>query len=106
MVLSNNRFKLRAFFDRSCPCLLMEDGKVLAKWSWTNSHVNCNMSISREINMIVEVFLKGSNFKDFFETFWSIEKIEHDNGNFILITEYGKDNIVLNSSDYELRVCY
>lgn len=40
MVLSNNRFKMRAFFDRSCPCLLMEDGKVLAKWSWTNSHVN------------------------------------------------------------------
>lgn len=56
--------------------------------------------------MVVEVFLKGNNFKDFFETFWSIEKIEHDNGNFILITEYGKDNIVLNSSDYELRVCY
>lgn len=56
--------------------------------------------------MIVEVFLKGSNFKDFFKTFWNIEKIEHDNGNFIMITEYEKDNIVLNSNDYELRVCY
>lgn len=56
--------------------------------------------------MIIEAFLKGSNFKDFFETFWNIEKIEHDNGKFILITEYEKDNIVLSSSDYELRVCY
>ena len=56
--------------------------------------------------MIIEVFFKGSNFKDLFETFWNIEKIEHDNGSFILITEYGKDNIVLSSNNYELRVCY
>ena len=56
--------------------------------------------------MIVEVFFKGSNFKKNYDTFWNIEKIDHDNGNFILITEYGKENIILNSTDYELRVCY
>lgn len=56
--------------------------------------------------MIVEVFFKGSNFKKLYDTFWSIKKIDHDDGKFILITEYGKENILLNSSDYELRVCY
>lgn len=59
--------------------------------------------------MIVEVFFKGSNFKNLFDTFWNIKSIERSGNNFILVTDkYVTDNsnIVLNVNEYELRVTY
>lgn len=57
--------------------------------------------------MIVEVFFKGSNFKRLYDTFWNIKGIVHD-GNFIILVTKNKneDNILLNDSEYELRVTY
>lgn len=59
--------------------------------------------------MIVEVFVKGSNFKSLFDTFWNIKTIENDGCNFILVTDkYMTDNsnIILDTNEYELRVTY
>ncbi len=59
--------------------------------------------------MIVEVFFKCSNFKNLFDTFWNIKSIERDGNNFILVTDKymtDNENVILNTNEYELRVCY
>lgn len=59
--------------------------------------------------MIVEVFFKGSNFKNIYDTFWNIKTIERDGNNFILVTDKymtDNENVILNTSEYELRVAY
>ena len=59
--------------------------------------------------MIVEVFLKGSNFKKIYDTFWNIKTIKRDGDNFILITDKyitDNENVVLDVIKYELRVAY
>lgn len=59
--------------------------------------------------MIVEVFVKGSNFKNLFDTFWNIKSIENDRANFILVTDKymtKNKNVVLDMKEYELRVTY
>lgn len=57
--------------------------------------------------MIVEVFFKGSNFRRLYDTFWNIKGIVHDGNFIILVTENkNEDNILLNDSEYELRVTY
>lgn len=59
--------------------------------------------------MIVEVFLKGSNFKKIYDTFWNIKTIKRDGDNFILITDKyitDNENVVLDVNKYELRVAY
>ncbi len=59
--------------------------------------------------MIVEVFFKSSNFKNLFDTFWNIKSIERDGNNFILVTDKymtDNENVILNTNEYELRVCY
>lgn len=59
--------------------------------------------------MIVEVFFKGSNFKNIYDTFWNIKTIERDGNNFIFVTDKymtDNENVILNTSEYELRVAY
>lgn len=59
--------------------------------------------------MIVEVFFKGSNFKKIYDTFWNIKTIERDGNNFILVTDKymtDNENTILDTNEYELRVCY
>lgn len=56
--------------------------------------------------MIVEVFYKGSNFKRLYDSFWNIEKIYRSGHYFILVTEYGEENVLLDTEKYELRVTY
>lgn len=56
--------------------------------------------------MIVEVFIKGTCFKEQYNTFWNIKSISEDGKYFILITEDGTDNILLDMANYELRVTY
>lgn len=59
--------------------------------------------------MIVEVFFKGSNFTKIYDTFWNIKTIERDDNNFILVTDKymtDNENIVLNTTEYELRITY
>lgn len=59
--------------------------------------------------MIIEVFIKGSNFKKQYNTFWNIKSIENDGENFILVTDKymtKNDNVILSISEYELRVTY
>lgn len=59
--------------------------------------------------MIVEAFLKGSNFKNLYDTFWNIKSIERDGVNFILVTDKyitKNNNVVLSTNEYELRVTY
>lgn len=59
--------------------------------------------------MIVEVFFKGSHFKNLYDTFWNIKSIERDGDFFILVTDKymtNTENVVLNANEYELRVTY
>lgn len=58
------------------------------------------------MNMIVEVFVKGSCFKKLYDTFWNIEKIDRSGRFFVLVTKDEKDNVYLDTEGYELRVCY
>lgn len=59
--------------------------------------------------MIVEVFIKGSNFNKLYDTFWNIKSIERDGNNFILVTDKymtNNKNVILDTNEYELRVTY
>ncbi len=59
--------------------------------------------------MIVEIFLKSSNFKKIYDTVWNIKAIERNGDSFILITDKyitDNENVVLDMNKYELRVTY
>lgn len=58
--------------------------------------------------MIVEVFFRGSSFKEFYDTFWNIKKINRSGHYFLLVREYeDKEYIIyLDTEKYELRVTY
>ena len=57
--------------------------------------------------MIIEVFKKGTCFKEHCDTFWNVKSVLRDGGSFILVHEddAGK-NQVLSCDEYELRVTY
>lgn len=57
--------------------------------------------------MVVEVFIKGSNFKKLYDTFWNVKEIKRSSGLFILTfePEKNKENISLDIYKYEFKVC-
>ena len=55
--------------------------------------------------MTVEVFEKGSNFKNFVDIFWRVVRIEKNGGEYILVAE-NPPNDVLDAEKCELRVSY
>ena len=57
--------------------------------------------------MVVEVFIKGSNFKKLYDTFWNVKEIKRSGGLFILTfePEKNKENISLDIYKYEFKVC-
>lgn len=55
--------------------------------------------------MIVEVFKKGSCFREHIETVWQIKSILQDGGKFILITDEAQ-NVIFDAELCELRVTY
>lgn len=54
--------------------------------------------------MIVEVFIKGSFFKNLYDTFWNVKSVVYDGGYFCLVFYNTKEKtIVLSREEYELR---
>lgn len=58
--------------------------------------------------MIIEVFVKGSSFKKFYDTFWNVKKIERSGHYFVLTFEEDaeKENVLLDCEKFEMRMCY
>ena len=55
--------------------------------------------------MIVQAFEKGSNFKKLIDIFYTVKSIKVDGGEFILVLE-NSPNEVLDTKEYEFKVCY
>lgn len=57
--------------------------------------------------MIVEAFVKGTCFREHYNTFWNVKSILMDGGYFILVNETDvSENQLLSCEEYELRVTY
>lgn len=55
--------------------------------------------------MIVEVFEKGSKFKNFINVYFGVTGIVVDDGKYILTME-SRPNAVIDAREYELKVSY
>lgn len=56
--------------------------------------------------MIIEVFVKGTNFQKHHGTFWNIKSILLDGGFFILVCDNPQQTLKFDAGTYELRVTY
>ena len=58
--------------------------------------------------MIVEIFIKGSNFKKLHDTLWNVKKIERSGHYFVVTFEEDaeKESVFLDCEKFEMRVCY